>query len=397
MTVEQHPLTMPTHRENLFDPPHELAGVPPISPLWLAGGATGWLVTSYPLARELLTSNAMSSDIQKMTMADPRLNEQFKQVSPEPGDFVNTDPPEHSYYRKLLTGQFTVRRMKQLEPRIGELVDTHLADLAAAGPGSDLVAEFAIPVSSMAICELLGVPYADRAEFQEVSQALLHFDTNPEEVIAGHAKLREFMLRQVRAKRAALGDDLISGLIANSELTDGELVNISNLLLIAGHETTANMFGLGTFALLQHPAQWAALLADPGLVPQAVEELLRYLTIVGGSSGLPRVAKEDVELGGAHIRAGQTVLIALPTVNRDSSLTGNPDELDVARPRTHHLAFGYGVHQCLGQQLARVEMRIGFTKLLERFPTLRLAVAPEEVRLRTDMLIYGVHALPVTW
>ncbi|HEY2062708.1 cytochrome P450 [Amycolatopsis sp. NBC_01480] len=397
MTVVPHPLTLPTHRENLFDPPHELAGVPPISPLRLAGGVTGWLVTGHALAKELLSGDAMSSELRNVTMADPRLDEQFKQVVSAPGDFVNTDPPEHTRYRKLLTGQFTVRRMKVLEPRIRELVDTRLDALAAAGPGSDLVREFAIPVSSTAICELLGVPEADRGEFQDVAQAILHFDTDPQEVAAGHGKLREFVGRLVAAKRAAPGDDLVSGLIANSELADAELVTIANLLLIAGHETTANMFGLGTFALLRHRDQWEALRNDPGLMPQAVEELMRYLTIVGGSSGLPRVAKVDLRLGGAHIRAGQTVLVALPTVNRDPALAENPGSFDVTRPRTHHLAFGYGIHQCLGQQLARVELQIGFTRLVERFPDLRLAVPDEQVPLRTDMLIYGVHALPVTW
>jgi cytochrome P450 len=190
---------------------------------------------------------------------------------------------------------------------------------------------------------------------------------------------------------------VISGLITSgADLSDDELVGISMLLLIAGHETTANMLSLGTFALLQHPQQMQRLREQPESMPDAVEELMRYLSIVG-SAGLPRVAREDLELAGAQVRAGQTVLISLPAVNRDPALGERPDELDLARERTHHLAFGHGIHQCLGQQLARVEMRIGFRTLLDRFPTLRLATPVEQVPLRTDMSIYGVHELLVAW
>jgi len=287
--------------------------------------------------------------------------------------------------------------MRSLEPRIQQIVDAALDGLVAAGSPADLVAEFALPVPSLVICELLGVDYGDRATFQDLTRTLLSLTATTEESMAAGARVRQFMLDLVTDKRAHPDDAVISGLITSGAgLSDDELVGISMLLLIAGHETTANMLSLGTFALLQHPEQMQRLRERPETMPDAVEELMRYLSIVG-STGLPRVAREDLELSGAQVRAGQTVLISLPAVNRDPALGERPDELDLTRERTHHLAFGHGIHQCLGQQLARIEMRAGFEGLLRRFPTLALAVPAEEVKLRTDMNIYGVHELPVTW
>lgn len=212
-------------------------------------------------------------------------------------------------------------------------------------------------------------------------------------MFAAYNALRDFMGKLVLAKRAKPTDDLLSGL-TTSGLTDEELTNIGFTLLGAGHETTANMLSLGAFALLRHPDQLAVLRADPGGIDQAVEELLRYLSIIPCTV---RVALEDVELGGQTIKAGQTVTLSVPAANRDPQRFADPDSLDLRRSASGHVAFGHGIHQCIGQQLARVEMRVGYAALFERFPTLRLAVAPEEVPLRDDMLIYGVHSLPVTW
>jgi len=214
-------------------------------------------------------------------------------------------------------------------------------------------------------------------------------------------EIEQYMLDLVQAKRAQPGDDLLSGLITRGDddpeaaLTDEELVHIGNVLLIAGHETTANMLALGTLALLEHPAQLAALRADFSLVDQAVEELLRYLSIV--QFGLVRTATEDVEVGGQRIPAGEPIVASLAAANRDPAQFPEPDELDLSRAYSPHLAFGHGVHQCLGQQLARVEMKVGFRALLERFPSLRLAVPLEQVRMRDEAFIAGVHELPVTW
>jgi cytochrome P450 len=385
------------HRHHLFDPSPELAELPAISPLLFANGATGWVVTSPQLGRALLADPRFSAD---RTLAESPLPG-FKS-KPRPGDerrragaFITMDPPEHTRYRRLLTGQFTVRRMKQLAPRIGQIVDEHLDLLAQQDKPADLVAHFALPVPSLVICELVGVDYDDRDEFQSFAKSAVNTTIPEQDRFAARVKVSAFLRHLVAAKRTAPDNALLSGLIAESDLTDDELTNICLLMLFAGHETTANMLGLGTFALLRHPAQMAALRADPDLMPGAVEELMRYLSIIG--PGIFRVATEDLVLGDAEIQAGQTVVLATPTANRSGELTDRPDELDVSRERTHHLAFGHGIHQCLGQQLARIEMQVGFRRLLERFPDLALAIPADQVPLRTDMAIYGVHTLPVTW
>jgi cytochrome P450 len=235
--------------------------------------------------------------------------------------------------------------------------------------------------------------------FQRLSRALLSFETDVQTLMQARNEMRAYMLELVRAKRLRAEDDLIGGLIQRESpegaLTDEELVNIGNLLLIAGHETTANMLALGTLALLRHPRQLDALRENPALFDHAIEELLRYLTIV--QFGLVRTALEDLEVGGQWIRAGEPIVAALASANRDEAHFPDPDDLDVTRSYSPHLAFGHGVHQCLGQQLARVEMKAGFRGLFESFPSLRLAVPLDQIRMRDDTFVYGVQALPVTW
>jgi cytochrome P450 len=381
-------------RDNLFNPPRDLASLPPVSRMIFPSGAGGWVVRAYEESRALFTDPRLSSDrsrIPDLLRADTGA----ARTSAPPGMFVVMDPPEHTRYRKLLTAQFTVRRMRSLEQRITQIVDEQLAALAAAGPGADLVARFALPVPTLTICDLLGVDYADRDQFHHLSQAMQDSTLKPEQVGVAYREYHEFMGRLARAKLARPDESLISGLVHDTDLTEAEVIGISILLLIAGHETTANMLSLGTLALLQNPGQLRLLRENPGLTPGAVEELLRYLSITAFIT--VRVATEDFEVSGARIKAGDAVLLLLSAGNRDPALTADPDRLDVTRERTHHLAFGHGIHQCLGQQLARIEMQIGFRRLLERFPTLGLAIEPHEVRLRTDMEIYGVHELPVTW
>jgi cytochrome P450 len=310
--------------------------------------------------------------------------------------------------------------MRALAPRIGQIVDAHLDAMERTGPPVDLVKAFALPIPSLVICELLGVPYQDRAMFQRWTSTLLRLDTDEETALAARDALCTYMLQLVAAKRAHPDDALISHLIAaqgiaaqdtgqdagqvagqvagqylQAELTDEELGGIGRLLLLAGHETTANMLALGTYTLLSHPDQLHAMLDRPESVENAVEELLRYLTIV--QFGTIRVAREDVEIAGRHIRAGETVVASLAAANRDPARFDHPGELDLEREPSQHVAFGHGIHQCLGQQLARVEMEIAFPALFRRFPALRLATPPEQVPMREDMLIYGVHALPLTW
>jgi cytochrome P450 len=375
----------------------------PVNAVTMLNGRVMWMVFGYAEARTVLSDPRFSSDRFRYGTARQDIPEKVRKKlldeRSRAGSFISMDPPEHTRYRKLLTGQFTVRRMRQLAPRIEEIVTEHLDAMLAAGTSADLVTAFALPFPSLVICELLGVRYSDRAEFQRRTSTMLRLDTSFEELLRVRDEMREFMLSLVTEKRECPSDDLLSGLIhdngAHTALTDDELVNIATLLLVAGHETTANMLGLGTFALLEHPEQLEALRADPSLIDNAVEELLRHLSIV--HLGIFRVTTEGVELGGQQIPAGQTVLVSLPLANRDPEHWVSPAALDVSRGRSPHLAFGHGVHQCLGQQLARVEMTIGFTHLVKRLPNLRLAVPAAEVPLRGDMAIYGVHALPVAW
>jgi cytochrome P450 len=263
-----------------------------------------------------------------------------------------------------------------------------------AGPPADLVEMFALPIPSLVICDLLGVPYEDRARFHEQAAVVVDFEASAEEGATAYAAITEFFQELIERKRIQPEDDLLSGLVSSGELNDDELIGAGTLLLVAGHETTANMLSLGTFALLAHPAELEHLRADPSLLGNAVEELLRYLSIT--QFGPARTALEDLELGGCSIRAGETVVVSLPAANRDRDRFAEPDTLDLRRDASGHLAFGHGVHSCIGQQLARLEMQFGYSALFGRFPTLRLAIPPERVRLKYGMP-YGVHELPVTW
>ncbi|CAM3900591.1 cytochrome P450 [Kibdelosporangium persicum] len=388
-------VTIPTERDHdrPFDPPPDLVRLPPINRLELPGGHLGWLVTTHAAARTVLVDPRFSTrpDLKRPVFAS--VARPGGATNPAaPGWFASMDAPEHTRYRRVLMRQFTVRRINQLEPWITRITDEHLDAMADAGPPADLVRAFALPIPSLVICELLGVPYDDHEFFQHQTSILASFDRTQDEVMAALGRLAGYLRDLIVGKRSRPGEDLLGGLISEGELTDEELTNIALLLLVAGHETTANMLALGTFALLRHPDQIAALGH-----PNAIEELLRYLTII--HLGTPnRVALEDVELEGQVIRKGETVAIGLPAANRDPRVFGNPDVLHLQREEARrHLTFGGGIHQCLGQQLARVEMRIGYTRLFERFPTLRLAVPDKEIRMREKSAAYGVWELPVAW
>lgn len=384
-----------------FDPPRaitRLRAARPVSPLIFPDGHEGWVVTGYDAVRALLADTRFSSrqdiGIVHALDAHPDMPVQTEPSPQIPGLFIAMDPPDHTRLRRKLIGAFTVRRMKQLEEHIAEVVERQLDEMQRLTPPVDLVREFALPVPSLVICELLGVPYADRDTFQKNSAQFLVRDQSLEEKMAAYGAMTSYLAELVTAKRAEPGEDILSDLARDADLTIEELVGISFLLLLAGHETTANMLALGTFALLEHPEQLAELRADPDLMPDAVEELMRYLSV---ADIFYRYATEDIELGGETIGKGSTVVVSLLAANRDPHRFDDPDALDIHRKARGHVSFGHGVHQCLGQQLGRVEMRAGFAGLLRRFPTLRLAVPADEVPLRTDMNIYGVHELPVTW
>ncbi|MFJ6783346.1 cytochrome P450 [Streptomyces yangpuensis] len=384
---------MPTERRSgcPFDPPTGLSDAQrhaPISRFTHAGGKPGWLITGYDLVRSVLADPRFSSRKELMNVVD------FELPPAPPGEFLLMDDPQHSRYRKPLVGKFTVRRMRMLTERIEQITADCLDAMEEAGTSADLVTAFAKPIPTIVICEILGVPYEDRASFQEQIDAFMGGEVSDEELIAAYTATQEYLARLVAAKRANPTDDVLSEL-TDSDLTDEELKGISLILLAAGFDTTANMLSLGTFALLQNPEQLAALRADPSLTDGAVEELLRYLSV---AKTFHRTALEDVEVGGRTIEAGTTVVLSFNTANRDPGRFTDPDTLDLRRPHEGHLAFSHGIHQCLGQQLARTEMRVAFRALIERFPTLRLAVPADEVRLRPETAdIYGVKSLPVTW
>lgn len=313
------------------------------------------------------------------------------------GNLLALDPPEHQRLRRMLTPEFTIRRMKRLEPRIAEIVDQQLDAMAAAGPPVDLVETFALPIPSLAICELLGVPYADRDEFQQRSARQLDLSTPIPERLELQRQGRAYMASLVERARREPGDDILGLLVREhgAELSDDELVGVASLLLLAGHETTSNMLGLGTLALLRHPDQLAAVRDDPDIVAPAVEELMRWLSIV--HNAIPRYTTTDVEVAGVRIPAGELVFVSLPSGNRDPDFIDSPDVLDIRRGAIGHLGFGHGVHHCLGAPLARMEMRIAFPALLRRFPTLDLAENFDEVQFRAFHFIYGLKSLKVTW
>jgi cytochrome P450 len=394
---------LPTTREPgcPFDPPAALRRARehgPISRLTFAGGHDGWLVTGYDLLRSVLADPRFSS--RREFMRHPTIDFGDIEIPPAPpGEFLLMDEPDHSRYRKPLAGRFTARRMRLLTERVEQVTAEHLDAMAEAGPPTDLVTAFARPIPAVMICELLGVPYADRDSFQAQVESFMNGETGDEDLHAAYTGTQQYLMELVAAKRAHPTDDVLSDLTdpasGGGDLTDEELRGISLILLAAGLDTTANMLALGTFALLGEPAQWAALRGDPGLADRAVEELLRYLSV---APTFQRTALEDVELGGQLITAGSPLILSYHAANRDPERFADPDTLDVHREPTGHLAFGHGIHLCLGRQLARIEMRVALPALVRRFPTLRLDVAASDVALRPATAdVFGVKSLPVAW
>jgi cytochrome P450 len=379
-----------------FDPPAELIGAReqgPISHYTFPAGEPGWLITGYDLVRSVLADPRFSS--RRELMLHPTIDYSGFEVPPAPpGEFLLTDEPQHGRYRKPLAGKFTARRMRLLTERVERVTVEHLDAMAEAGPPTDLVTAFAKPIPAIMICELLGVPYADRGSFQANIESFMNGETSDEDQLTAYTAVQQYLAELVADKRANPTDDVLSEL-TDGDFTDEELKGMSLILLAAGLDTTANMLALGTFALLRNPAQLAAWRADPALTDRAVEELLRYLSV---AKTFQRTALEDVELGGHPIKAGDRVILSMNTANRDPDRFTDPHVLDLRREPRGHVAFGHGIHLCLGQQLARVEMRVAFPALIDRFPALRLAVPADEVALRPETAdIYGVKSLPVTW
>ncbi|MET8685716.1 cytochrome P450 [Streptomyces sp. NPDC004732] len=348
--------------------------------------------------RQLLRHPGFSSDQYKPGF--PVLNPIPPKQDDASGLFIFMDGDAHSRFRKMLTAEFMIKNIRRIEPLIEETVVEALERLQELGAPADLMAEFALPVPSMTICHLLGVPYADHDFFQDHSRVIMDRNSGPAEVEAALGALAGLLGDLVDAKRQDPGEDLLSRLtierVDTGELRKDELVSLAMLLLVAGHETTANMIGLSALVLLQHPEHLEALRDDPELAPGMVEELLRYLTVV--RTGLPRLAMEDAEIGGQQIRAGEGVVAMLAMSNRDESVFSDPDTFDPQRREAHrHMAFGFGLHQCIGQPLARAELRVALVELARRFPKLRSELTLADVPQRPMAVTFGVAELPVTW
>ncbi|WP_254207281.1 cytochrome P450 [Nocardia alni] len=382
-----------------FDPPPQLREVEPISRVEIWNGDTPWLVTGYDDQRKILADNRFSAN--NLNQGYPHQTASIAARRRSFRSFISMDDPQHARHRKMLTSNFMIKRVEALRPQVQQMVDGLIDELLAGPKPADLVTAFALPVPSLVICQLLGVPYEDHDFFQACGKRIIKRDNSVEDALAANEELRSYLRTLVEAKKQSPTDDMIGRLVteqlAAGELTEDEIADMSLLMLLAGHETTANMIALGTLALLEHPDQLEQVResGDPALIAGAVEELLRYLNIV--HMGRRRVAIEDVEVAGQLIRAGEGVVLVTEAGNRDSTAFPDPDNLDIHRQARHHVAFGYGVHQCLGQPLARMELQVVYGTLYRRIPTLRLAIPFEDVPFKHDMSIYGVHSLPVTW
>ncbi|MFB0620128.1 cytochrome P450 [Streptomyces sp. AGS-58] len=386
--------TCPYHPPTGYDP---LRGGRPLSRVTLYDGREVWLVTAHATARTLLADPRLSADRRRPGF--PAITARFEAARKRRVALLGEDDPEHQRQRRMMIPSFTVKRATELRPWIQRIVDELLDAMIAQGPPAELVSAFALPVPSMVICGLLGVPYADHEFFEEQSRRLLRGPTG-EDTEEARRRLEDYLggLIDAKAKETEPGDGILDELVhqrlRTGELERTEAVSLAIILLVAGHETTANMISLGTYTLLRQPGRAAELGADPALLPAAVEELLRVLSI---AEGLQRVAVEDIEVAGTTIRAGEAVLFATSVINRDPAVYDDPDALDLHRSARHHMAFGFGIHQCLGQNLARAELEIALGSLFARLPGLRLAAPAEDIPFKPGDTIQGMLELPVTW
>jgi cytochrome P450 len=391
-------------RDNPFPTYSEVRERGPVHQVTLVDGHEAWLVVGYDEAKLALNDQRLSKDmLAALATGDAVVAEGL----PGPAfarHMLSVDPPDHSRLRGLVSKAFTPRRVEELRPRVQTLIDELLGDIAAQGPDArvDLVSSFAFPLPFSVICELLGVPDADRGPLGRGLTALLVPTTTPEEYAQAKqaSDLVVGMLEDlVRAKQREPGDDLVSGLISardgDERLSTQELLSTIFQLIVAGHDTTASFIGNAVVALWTHPDQLAEVRADPDLLASAVEELLRYDAPVPHSTFRYTVA--DVELGDVTIPAGAQVIISLAAANRDSEQYSNADYLDLDRPRARHLAFGFGIHHCLGAPLARMEGQLALASLLQRFPSLQLAVPVQDLHWShgDGLVLRGLTELPV--
>ncbi|WP_203843537.1 cytochrome P450 [Winogradskya humida] len=382
----------PLHRDGL-DPVERMAeirGREPVSKLPVPFGIRAWLVTGDDATREVLGSlDGFSNDFGKFA------GKVGIKISADPGGLGFADPPDHTRLRRMLTPEFTMRRLSRLQPRIEAIVADRLDALGAAGAPADLWHEWALPIPALTICELLGVPYADREYFEKVSMSRFDMGAGAHAPLDAVSESLNYLDGLIKEQRRIPGDGLLGALIRThgDAIDDRELAGLADGVLTGGLETSASMLALGAMALMEDPAMAAQLRAGEN-VDAIVDELLRYLTVV--QVAFPRVAIRDLEIGGVPIRTGDVVICSLSGANRDQQVGAEPERIDPARrPGRSHLAFGYGVHRCIGAELAKMELRTAFPALVRRFPDLRMAVDPADLQFRRASIVFGVDSLPV--
>lgn len=392
MPFVPHALRLPLQRDGL-DPVVELGRrreAEPVTKLARLFGKNIWLVSGHRAVQTVLSDTASySNDIRPLVGWDGASAEG------DIGGLGFTDPPVHTRLRKVLTPEFTMRRLERLKPRIAEIVERQLDSVAAAGPVVDLVQEFAFPIPFSVICELLGLPEDDRAGFQRLGQARFDVSNGGIGVFGAASESRTFLLAATRKQREHPGDGLLGQIIKEygDEIDDVELSGLADGVFTGGFETSASMLALGSIVLLQHPDRFAALSDDEAAVDRVVEELLRYLSVV--QIAFPRFARHDLELFGKKISAGDVVGCSLSGANRDPRLGAGLDTFDPDRVPVSHFAFGHGFHRCIGAELARMELRAAYPALARRFPNMRLAIDPKDLKFRDLSIVYGVDALLV--
>ncbi|GAA1007115.1 cytochrome P450 [Acrocarpospora pleiomorpha] len=399
MSIEQTLMNFPLRREDPLDPPSEYARLrenEPVSKVRLPDGSTCWIVTRFDDARTVLTDKRFSADSRKpgfpILMPHRHLMQKVRMMN-------RLDLPEHTAYRRLFVKPFTSRSIENMRPDIQRHVDALLDELVEQAPPLDLVTNFSLPVPARVICDMLGVPYDDQGFLQKFSQVLTNRTTQVDEVKGALDALFDYVDKRLLEEERSPGDGLLGKLVVNNAetkaLTHDELVATVVVLLVDGYETTSNMITLGVLMLFKYPDQMAELQANTKLIPSAVAEMLRYLSI--SDIGVARVADEDVELGGALIRAGEGVMTLIAAANHDDSAYPEATKFDVTRNPRNHLTFGHGIHQCLGQHLVTIELEVAFGTLIDRLPSLRPAVPFDEIAFKHDAGLYGVWDLPVTW
>lgn len=389
---------LPVARTCPFDPPPEYKQLridQPISRVRTPRGDLAWLITRHQDIRAVLTDKRFSSN--PMTPGYPTYL--AGDVATPPGFFMQMDAPDHNRLRSLVINEFKFSHVESLRPRIQSIVDGMIDDMLKLTPPVDFVKVMALPTASLIICELLGVPYQDSPFIQNRTDTMLDRSSTAEESQAAAVDLMMYFDRIVTEKENNPGDDLLSRLLTNSTDSDRashqEIVGIAALLLLGGYDTMAQVMGLGTLTLMQHPDQLAQFQKNPELAETLVDELVRYLSV--NHAGLPRAAIADVEVGGQLIKAGEGVLVMLNSGNRDESVFPNPDAFDIHRKTSTHVGFGHGLHKCIGAAFARVELQIAFTTLFRRVPDLRLATSIDALQFRNEMVLYGLKGMPVTW